>query len=294
MTDVKQAYLTTKELADLLRIKERKVYDLAAAGAVPCVRVVGKLLFPAAEIEAWIGEHGSGPAVVGGRARPPVVLGSHDPLLDWAIRESGCGCSTLFDGSGDGLDRFARGEGIASGLHLRDADDWNVSAVRNRFAGEPIVLVEFAWRERGLLFRRDEAATFTGMDDISGRRLVSRQPGSGGQILIEAMLEAHDFETPPVVAAGPAARDETEAGLAVLEGRGDVAMGLAATAHQLHLGFTPLLKERFDLLVDRRAWFEPPFQTLYRFLSSPALAARAEALGGYDLAGFGTVHFNGS
>jgi excisionase family DNA binding protein len=38
-------YLTTKELAELLRIKERKVYDLAASGAVPCSKAMGKLLF---------------------------------------------------------------------------------------------------------------------------------------------------------------------------------------------------------------------------------------------------------
>jgi excisionase family DNA binding protein len=30
-------YLTTRELAELLRIKERKVYDLVASGAVPCL-----------------------------------------------------------------------------------------------------------------------------------------------------------------------------------------------------------------------------------------------------------------
>ncbi|MEX0340492.1 MAG: helix-turn-helix domain-containing protein, partial [Arenibacterium sp.] len=47
-------YLTTRELADLLRIGERKVYDLAANGEVPCVRAVGKLLFPRAEITAWL------------------------------------------------------------------------------------------------------------------------------------------------------------------------------------------------------------------------------------------------
>ena len=47
-------YLTTRELAELLRIKERKVYDLAASGKVPCSRATGRLLFPRAEIEAWI------------------------------------------------------------------------------------------------------------------------------------------------------------------------------------------------------------------------------------------------
>jgi len=32
-----------------------------------------------------------------------VVLGSHDPLLDWAVRQSGSGLATYFDGSLDGL-----------------------------------------------------------------------------------------------------------------------------------------------------------------------------------------------
>jgi len=40
------AYLTTAEVADYLRLKERKVYDLVSQGVIPCVRVTGKLLFP--------------------------------------------------------------------------------------------------------------------------------------------------------------------------------------------------------------------------------------------------------
>ena len=39
------AFLTTKEVAALLRIKERKVYELVAAHAIPVSRVTGKLLF---------------------------------------------------------------------------------------------------------------------------------------------------------------------------------------------------------------------------------------------------------
>ena len=50
-------YLTTKELADLLRVKERKVYELAAASEVPFTRVTGKLLFPRHLIEAWLARH---------------------------------------------------------------------------------------------------------------------------------------------------------------------------------------------------------------------------------------------
>jgi excisionase family DNA binding protein len=38
-------FLTTREVAALLRVKERKVYDLASAGQIPCRRITGKLLF---------------------------------------------------------------------------------------------------------------------------------------------------------------------------------------------------------------------------------------------------------
>src|SRR3546814_3770561 len=90
------SFLTTREVAALLRVKERKVYDLAAAGDIPCRRVTGKLLFPRAEIEAWLARGGVG---AGGRAQPAhIVAGSPDPLPDWAIREAGSGLAAYFDG----------------------------------------------------------------------------------------------------------------------------------------------------------------------------------------------------
>ena len=42
-------YFTTDELADFLRIKPRKVYDLVSTDKVPYSRVMGKLLFSKAE-----------------------------------------------------------------------------------------------------------------------------------------------------------------------------------------------------------------------------------------------------
>ena len=54
-------YLTAKELAQLLRLGERKVYDLASSGDIPCVRAVSKLLFPRDAIDAWLNQTHSGP-----------------------------------------------------------------------------------------------------------------------------------------------------------------------------------------------------------------------------------------
>ena len=53
------------------------------------------------------------------------------------------------------------------------------------------------------------------------------------------------------------------------------------------------LQERFDLLVDRKAYFDPAMQDLLAFCHDPAFRQRAESLGGYDLADFGRVVWNG-
>ncbi len=291
-----QRLLTTRELAELLRIRERKVYDMAAAGEVPCTRVTGKLLFPLDAVEAWLAANRSGPEpeVL---ARPPVFLGSHDPLLDWAIRESGTELATRFEGSQPGLDALAAGEGIAAGLHLhqRDPDVWNVPFIERSLAGKPVVLVEFAWRRRGLIIpaaRADDEDASPTPALLAGKSLALRQPGSGSQMLFESWLTAGGIDVADLDPSSLTARSETDAAMMVLEGRVEFAFGLEAAARQMKLGFMLVLSERFDLVVDRKAWFDPPFQALLKFLNSAAFSERALAMGGYDISGLGTVHYN--
>ncbi len=286
-------YLTTRELAEMLRIKERKVYDLAASGQVPCSRAMGKLLFPRREIEAWLARESSGGGEAKTLRRPAVLLGSYEPLLEWALRESGCGLATLLDGSLDGLDRFARGEGVASGLHVFDPEngEWNIPVIRSRFAGAAVALVEFAWRERGLIVAPGSESAYVDPGALKDRRVVPRQGGAGSQVLLLQLIGKAGLQTTDVIWTDTA-RTESDAALAVLEGKADATLGLRAMAEQLRLGFVPLLRERYDLLVDRVAWFDPPLQCLVAFCHSPAFAAKATEYAGYDVSGFGTVRFN--
>lgn len=295
MTDVQTApeFLTVKELAALLRIKERKVYELASSGEIPVSRVTGKLLFPERDIRAWIaaGRSGGEPSV--DMERPPIFLGSHDPLLEWAVRQSKCGLATRFDGSFDGLERFAAGEGVACGLHVQDvgSDDWNVPLVADRFAGENVVLVSWVRRSRGLVIRPDDAASIGRVSDLSGRRVIPRPAETGTQALFERLLasagvSAADIETCET------APSENDAVLGVAQGAADAAFGLEVFARLYNLAFVPVVEERFDLLVDRKAWFEPPLQTLFDFVRSGSFRARAADMAGYDASGAGAVRWN--
>jgi len=285
------AYLTTRELADLLRIKERKVYDLAASGEVPCVRVVGKLLFPRHEVDAWIAASRSGPGT--DAPPPPILAGSHDPLLEWALRESGSGLAAFFDGSLDGLERFARREAAACALHLHEPDGgWNVATLSGRLPGEPVVLVEFARRRRGLVVAAGNPLRIEGIGDLGGRRVARRQPGAASQRLFEDQARAAGLDPDGLPGPLTPSRTEADVALAVLEGKADAAFGLAGVARQFGLGFVPLIEERYDLAVWRRSWFEPQFQRLLRFLGSEPFRVRAAESGGYGIAALGAVHYN--
>jgi len=293
MTDYTRQFLTTKDLAALLHLKERKIYELVAEDAIPCLRATGKLLFPRQAVEAWLARHSSGPGLEPGVVRPQVILGSHDPLLEWALRESDCGCATFFDGSVDGVERFKDRQGIASGVHVFDAQSgqWNRPLIESMLAGEPVIVLEFCWRERGLVVAAGNPLAIESLSDLRDRRVVRRQPGAGSEQLLQHLLsesevELHQSRPSPI-------RSESDAALAVLNDEADVAFGLRAMATQFGLEFVLVQKERFDLLVDRRAWFEPALQKLAKFCRSDALAKRASRLGGYDVSGFGTVHYNG-
>lgn len=272
-------YLTTKELADLLRLKERKVYDLAASGTVPCSRATGKLLFPRQAIEKWIADNASSQPV----SRPNVILGSHDPLLEWAIRESRCGLASYFDSSLDGLDRFAAGEGIATGLHVFDAatNDWNCPLIEAKFSSQAAVLVAWAKRQRGIIINRDQQS-ITQLSDLPSHKVVPRQPEAGSQVLLNALLDKENVVTRDIDWLAPT-HSEVDAVLAVQEGKADATFGLASLAAQYNQGFIPVVEERFDLLIDRRAWFEPAWQTLMEFCRSKAFGQRADELIGYQV-----------
>ena len=81
--------------------------------------------------------------------------------------------------------------------------------------------------------------------------------------------------------------------MAVYDGAAEVAFGLRSLARQYRLPFLPVMRERFDLLVDRRAYFEEPLQTFFAFCRTPAFLERLGEFDGYDGEGMGRVLFNG-
>lgn len=289
--------MTVKEVAAYLRLGERKIYDLVARGEIPCVRVTGKLLFPRAHVNLWLTERlDLPPGTPRHPARPPVIAGSHDILLEWAVRQSGCALALLMDGSGSGLTRFAEGGAIACGVHVVDPETgvFNGPVVDRTLAGLPAVRIHWARRETGLLLPAGNPLGIRSLADLVAAdvTIADRPPGAGGHILLRHLLRQQGLPAEGVWKSRQEAVNEADVASLILERKAAAGFAPRAAANRFGLTFLPLAWDEFDIVIERRDYFEPPFQALLRYARTAAFIEKARLLGGYDISALGEVRGN--
>ncbi|MEX2454334.1 MAG: helix-turn-helix transcriptional regulator [Rhodospirillaceae bacterium] len=291
-------YLTTEEAAAYLRVKTRKLYELATEGRIPCSKVTGKWLFPRAALDRWIAAGLSRPEGFADRIPPMIAGGSTDPLLEWAVRQSGSGLASLPEGSEAGLRRLAADDVALAAIHLHraagDDGDVNAAAVRATPGLHDAVVIAFAKREQGIVTAPGNPLGVTSLADAVAKdaRVVHRQPGAGARLLLERLLSAGGTGARNVRAADGVASTGQDLALAIRSGGGDWGVVTRAVADTYGLPFQALAWEDFDLVLRRRTYFEPSLQALMRFLATPEFHDRAAALGGYDTTETGTIRLN--
>jgi putative molybdopterin biosynthesis protein len=289
--------MTVHEIADYLRVKERKIYDLITQKQIPCTRVTGKWLFPRHLIDLWL-MNNSETSLQDLRFKmvPEILVGSHDPLLEWTLRETASTMAMQTTGSLEGLSRFSAGEAMVCAMHVLDVEtgEYNVPVVKQTLQDADIVVLEWAWRGQGLIVARNNPLAIQNLADLLAKqpRLVTRQNGSGSRILLAHLLEKSGIAENKLNIIDMLARTEMEVALAISGGRADVGMAVSSVAKQLHLDFIPLAKERFDLIMRRFDYFEPPIQKMLAFCRSVAFADKAKEFGDYDISGLGRVVYN--
>jgi molybdate-binding protein len=227
---------------------------------------------------------------------PPIVGGSHDPLLQWALSESHAGLAILTEGSEAGYQRFLKGEVIAAAIHFHDIDKPEADANPERLATEPTlhdaVLIGFAAREQGLIVATGNPLQLKSLPDAHARglRAALRPAGAGAQQLLAALLRkdglrVEDLHTALVAPTGP------DIAQAIRAGHADFGVATRGVAAAAGLDFVPLCVEHFDLLMRQREYFRPPLQALLALFRDPRFAVRASDLGGMDVRGAGRVRW---
>ena len=291
-------FLTTDEAATYLRLSERKLYELIADGAVPCSKITGRWLFPKAALDRWVTAGLLGKPALAQDA-PPIIGGSHDPLLEWALRESGCGLATLPEGSEAGLRRLSRGEVLAAAIHMHridgDDDTANADAVAHAPGLHDAVVIGFARREQGLLVAPGNPLKLRDIASVAARRarIALRPAGAGAQLLLLLLLARAKLSLEALAALNQPSPTGPDIAQAIRSGRADCGIASHGVARAAGLDFVPQTWERFDLVLRQRDYFLPPAQALFAFMRQRAFAEYARELGGYDVAAAGQVrHLN--
>ncbi|MEA2881135.1 MAG: putative molybdopterin biosynthesis protein [Bradyrhizobium sp.] len=287
--------LTTDEAAAYLRLSERKLYELVAQGAVPCTKVTGRWLFPRAALDRWVTAGLIAPAALAQASAPPIMGGSHDPLLERALRESGCGLATLPEGSEEGLRRLTQREVMVAAIHLHalegDDDATNIAAVADAPGLHDAVVIAFARREQGILVAAGNPLKLNDVASIAqaGARMAQRPRGAGAQLLLLALLARAGIAADSLNLLKPVCPTGADIAQAVRSGRADCGIATRSVALAASLDFLPLVWERFDLVLRQRDYFSPGPQALFDFLRSAAFHEGASELGGYDVDDAGKV-----
>jgi excisionase family DNA binding protein len=289
-------FLTTDEAAAYLRLSERKLYELVAAGTIPCSKVTGRWLFPKAVLDRWVAAGLPSAMKSLEKSAPAIVGGSTDPLLEWALRESGSGLASLPEGSEAGLRRLARREVMLAAIHLHAPDgndDANMAAVGDAPGLHDVVVIGFVRREQGLLVASGNPHGIETLAQLAGTglRLARRQDGAGAQLLLLTLLAQANIDPRHIRMTKSAFATGSDLAQAIRAGHSDCGIATRAVADAAGLGFVPLLWENFDLVLRQRDYFLAGPSALFGFVRSERFHQRAAELGGYDLSVCGTIRY---
>jgi putative molybdopterin biosynthesis protein len=220
-----------------------------------------------------------------------VIIGSHDITIDIIadeIRHNGRNIriSSGNVGSLGGLIALKKGVSHISGAHLLDtiSGEYNISYIRRYLRGLKVSVFHLVMRDQGLIIPRNNPKDIKGINDLTRGDInfVNRQAGSGTRILLDYLLDRSGIN--PDSIAGYNHEEYTHMAIAVdiLSGAADCGMGIFAAAKALDLGFIPIDREQYDLIIPSSILETPNIRAILDTIGSHIFRKRVNALGGYD------------
>ncbi len=221
------------------------------------------------------------------------VLCGCDPSLSLLVRHAAPQRILLRSAVSErSLAALVSGEAHAAGLHLYDplSGESNLLFVAAALPGQVVHVYRLWSWEQGLIVRAGNPLGLMAVGDLArpGVRLANRPPGAGSRRLLDHWLGEAGLN--PDQLCGYASQWATPLDLAeaVAHGQADVGVGPRSAAQAHGLGFVPLLRERFDLVVPDLHLAHPGVQALLQAARSPTLRTELAALGGYHPAQSGS------
>jgi putative molybdopterin biosynthesis protein len=228
--------------------------------------------------------------------RTILAVGSHDLVLDLAASEIRAAdpSATLASsnvGSLGGLVALRDGLCHVAGSHLLDpaSGEYTLPYIDRVLEGRDVAVVRLVDREQGLIVAEGNPLGIAGIEDLARPdvRYVNRQRGAGTRVLLDHELGRLGIE--PDAVSGYTREEHTHLAVAaaIAAGRVDAGLGVMAAARAFGLGFVPVTREPYDLVLLTGTLEQPVMAPLWALLEQPAFRDAVEALGGYGVEDMG-------
>ena len=220
-----------------------------------------------------------------------IHVGSHDNTLD-VLSNMLMGCSpacrlvSSHVGSMGGLNAIKAGSAHMAGCHLLDTEtgDFNFSFLQKYLTDMDLAVVNLAIRHQGLIVAKGNPLGIEGTSDLKRDdvRFINRQRGAGTRILLDYELDKAGIKEDEVNGYDREEFTHMAVAVNVLSGAADCGLGIMAAAKALDLGFVPMARERYDLVIPMAFMDDPKIASLLEIVRSKDFINQLQGLGGYD------------
>jgi putative molybdopterin biosynthesis protein len=115
------------------------------------------------------------------------------------------------------------------------------------------------------------------------------QKGSGTRVLLDLELKRTGIDERDICGFDIEMDNHLAVGLAIAQGRADTGLGIAAAAHSCGLGFLPLFKERYDIVMPAKTFDSKKTDLLMSIISGSEFKKIVSEVEGYDTSKTGSV-----
>jgi len=228
------------------------------------------------------------------------IVGSHDLALSILLSQlkhkiPEINIDVTYAGSLGGLIALQEEKADLAGIHLLDEEtgEYNYPYVKRVLPGREVAIVHLAYRIQGLMFAMENPKQIKGLNDLrrADVTFVNRQKGSGTRVLLDSALRQHGILSSEVKGYERETNTHLAVASDIASGKSDVGLGIEAAAYACNLGFLPLFRERYDLVMPVANYRSKIFEPLLDIVKSQDFRKVVDNMVGYDTSQTGDTTF---
>lgn len=312
----KKKLLSPLEVAEILSISKRTVYEIIKRNELKAYKVGNKFRIDIEDVKEYIGEKDkelidtkeevyiskgnySFNELYKNYIEDKIIICGQDPIIDTLSKyiseyKNSGKVLRLYDNSFNGLCALYNNDVHVTASHIwnSEIDEYNVDFAKRVLLGIPITVINLCYRVQGFYVVKDNPKKINGWNSLTkGRiKIVNRELGSGSRILLDQSIRKYKIDKGKIDGYNDYVCSAREIINMVKSGEVDVGIGLEDEINCPDLvDFIPIHKERYDLIIKSEDLNRPQCKAILDILSMNEFKEECIKRRNYDYSDMGKI-----